>query len=168
MTSTLSPASLNASATLCSSVEMLSSSSSPTLTTASTLRFVRRKYGSRVSRIPSESPARYRGLPSDSASFAARSASSSSPSPLSSFDRRSTSARRFSTVSRSARASSSSTTRRCSRGSDGPGTSSSANARRTNTMASTSRMFARNLLPSPSPLLAPSTRPPISTTSTDA
>ena len=35
-------------------------------------------------------------------------------------------------------------------------------------MASTSRMLARNLLPSPSPLLAPSTRPPMSTTSTAA
>ncbi len=35
-------------------------------------------------------------------------------------------------------------------------------------MASTSRMLARNLLPSPSPLLAPSTRPPMSTTWTAA
>ena len=75
---------------------------------------------------------------------------------------------RFSTVSRSARASSISTTRRCSSGSDGPVTSSSSNARSTNTMASTSRMLARNLLPRPSPLLAPSTRPPMSTTWTAA
>ena len=73
---------------------------------------------------------------------------------------------RFSTVSRSARASSTSTTRRCSSGSSGPGTSSSLNARSTNTIASTSRMFERNLLPRPSPLLAPSTSPPMSTTCT--
>ena len=45
--------------------------------------------------------------------------------------------------------------RRCSSGSDGPGTSSSSKARSTNTMASTSRMWARNRLPRPSPLLAP-------------
>ena len=35
-------------------------------------------------------------------------------------------------------------------------------------MASTSRMLARNLLPRPSPLLAPSTRPPMSTNCTAA
>ena len=35
-------------------------------------------------------------------------------------------------------------------------------------MASTSRMPPRNRLPSPSPLLAPSTRPPMSTTCTAA
>ena len=75
---------------------------------------------------------------------------------------------RFSTVSRSASASSISTTRRCSIGSRGPVTSSSSNARSTNTIASTSRMLARNLLPRPSPLLAPSTRPPMSTTCTAA
>ena len=53
-------------------------------------------------------------------------------------------------------------------GRTGPATSSSSNARSTNTMASTSRMLARNLLPRPSPLLAPSTRPPMSTTCTAA
>src|SRR5690606_25447890 len=93
---------------------------------------------------------------------------SSSPSDLSSLDWRSAWASRFSTVSRSARASSSSTTRRCSSGSDGPVMSSSSNARSTNTMASTSRMLARNLLPRPSPLDAPSTSPPMSTTWTAA
>ena len=97
-----------------------------------------------------------------------RRASSSSPSDRSSLDCRSTWARRFSTVSRSASASSSSTTRRCSRGSGEPATSSSTNARRTNTMASTSRMLARKRLPRPSPLLAPSTSPPMSTTWTAA
>src|SRR6056297_2647934 len=75
---------------------------------------------------------------------------------------------RFSTVSRSARASSISTTRRCTSGSEGPVMSSLTNARSTNTIASTSRMLARNLLPRPSPLLAPSTSPPMSTTSTAA
>ena len=74
----------------------------------------------------------------------------------------------LSTVSRSASASSSSTIRRCSSGSSGPGTSSSTNARSTNTMASTSRMPPRNRLPRPSPLLAPSTSPPMSTTCTAA
>src|SRR6188768_3215545 len=58
--------------------------------------------------------------------------------------------------------------RRCSIGSDGPVMSSLTNARSTNTIASTSRMLARNLLPRPSPLLAPSTRPPMSTTCTEA
>src|SRR6188768_2118195 len=58
--------------------------------------------------------------------------------------------------------------RRCSIGSDGPVMSSLTNARSTNTIASTSRMLARNLLPRPSPLLAPSTRPPMSTTCTAA
>ena len=64
--------------------------------------------------------------------------------------------------------SSSSTTARCSSGSEGPGTSSSAKARSTKTMASTSRMWLRNLLPSPSPLLAPATSPPMSTNCTVA
>ena len=61
-----------------------------------------------------------------------------------------------------------STMRRCSSGSDGPGTSSSSKARSTNTTASTSRMCDRNRLPSPSPCDAPSTRPPMSTNCTDA
>ena len=144
---------------------MRSRSSSPTLTTASTRRLVSRKYSASASRWAGLSPARYSGRPSDNASLAARSASSSSPSPLSSLDRRSTSASRFSTVSRSARANSSSTMRRCSSGSLGPVTSSSSNARSTSTMASTSRMLARKRLPRPSPFDAPSTRPPMSTTS---
>ena len=55
------------------------------------------------------------------------------------------------TASRSARVSSSSTMRRCSSGSDGPGTSPSVKARRTKTTASTSRIPPRNLFPRPSP-----------------
>ena len=65
-------------------------------------------------------------------------------------------------VSKSARASSISTTFRCSTGSTGPGTSGSGNALRTKTIASTSRMPAKKRLPRPSPFAAPSTNPPIS------
>ena len=43
MTSTLSPADVNSSRTICSTTGIRSSSSSPTFTTASTRRFVRRK-----------------------------------------------------------------------------------------------------------------------------
>ena len=168
ITSTLSPASLNSAATCASASGIASRSSSPTLTTASTRRAVSRKCGASSSRWSAVRPARYSGRPSPRAAFAVRRASSSSPSERSSLDCRSTWARRFSTVSRSARASSSSTTRRCSRGSGEPDTSSSANARRTKTMASTSRMLARKRLPRPSPLLAPSTSPPMSTTCTAA
>ena len=47
-------------------------------------------------------------------------------------------------------------------------TSGSAKARTTSAIASASRMFARNWLPSPSPWLAPATMPAMSTNDTAA
>ena len=166
ITSTLSPALLNSSEIKFSFSGIDSISSSPTLTTTSTRRLVSRKYGARSSLTSSFNPARYSGRPSESWSQAICSASVSATIDLSSFAARWVCLSRFSTVSKSASANSISTMRRCSIGSDGPTTSSSSNARNTKTIASTSRMLARNLLPRPSPVLAPSTRPPMSTTST--
>ena len=74
----------------------------------------------------------------------------------------------FSTVSRSASASSVLTISMSASGSTLPSTwttLSSSKQRTTCTMASVSRIFARNLLPSPSPLEAPATSPAISTNS---
>ena len=77
--------------------------------------------------------------------------------------------RRFSIWARSARPSSRLITSASRAGSTLPDTwmtSSSSKQRTTWTIASTSRMLARNLLPRPSPWLAPFTRPAISTNST--
>ena len=74
--------------------------------------------------------------------------------------------RAFSTDSRSARASSVLMTSMSPRGSILPATwttSSFSKQRTTWAMASVSRILARNLLPSPSPRLAPATRPAMST-----
>ena len=147
---------------------IVSSSFSPTLTTASTRRLVSKKCGARASRSSADIPARYNGKPSANASYARCNNAISSWLPLSTRAVLLTRLRRVSTVSKSASASSSSTMRKCSSGSSGPMTSGSLNARNTYTIASTSRMLARNLLPRPSPLLAPSTKPPMSTTCTAA
>ena len=56
MTSTLSPASLSSAATRASAAGISSSSSSPTLTTARTRRFVSRKYGASSSRCSGVEP----------------------------------------------------------------------------------------------------------------
>ena len=75
---------------------------------------------------------------------------------------------RFSRLSRSESISSVSTVSASRIGSTLPSTwvtSPSSKQRSTCTMASTSRIFARNWLPSPSPLLAPRTRPAMSTNS---
>ena len=80
-------------------------------------------------------------------------------------------ASRFSTVSRSFSWSSMSMTSLSRTGSTLPSTWTifpSSKQRSTWSMASHSRMFARNWLPRPSPLLAPFTRPAISTISTVA
>src|SRR5690606_17525133 len=76
----------------------------------------------------------------------------------------------FSTDSRSARASSVSMVSMSAIGSTRPETwtmSPCSKQRTTWAMASTSRMWARNLLPRPSPLLAPATRPAMSTNSNE-
>ena len=75
---------------------------------------------------------------------------------------------RFWTASRSARTSSVVTTSMSRTGSTEPivwMTSASSKQRTTWTIASTSRMLARNWLPRPSPLLAPATSPAMSTNS---
>ena len=75
-----------------------------------------------LARTRPSAPARYSGRPSDSASYAACSASISLAERLVELGlARAPGSSRFSTVSRSARASSISTTRRCSSGSAGPG-----------------------------------------------
>ncbi|MCY1210177.1 hypothetical protein D9M72_218560 [compost metagenome] len=77
----------------------------------------------------------------------------------------------FSTVARSARQSSVWITSMSEIGSTLPATwitFSSSKQRTTLTVASVSRMCARNLLPRPSPVLAPATRPAMSTNSTMA
>ena len=109
------------------------------------------------------------GLPSRSASSAflttgASAAASLSP-PLARFSRL---GRRFSRLSRSASISSVSTISASRTGSTLPETcvtSESSKQRSTWAMASTSRMLARNWLPSPSPFDAPLTRPAMSTNS---
>ncbi len=116
--------------------------------------------------VSSPRPARHTGVPAPSTSIAASIAATSGAST--GLDR--AALRRlsmcFSIASRSAVISSSSRISSCSAGSEEPGTSVSSKARSTNTVASTSRMWARKRLPSPSPWEAPFTRPAMSTNCT--
>ena len=125
--------------------------SSPMLSTAITGLLVRRKNSLSSARSSAERFARYRGVPSDSRSTQVWRMATVDLSEASPLSMRLVLSSAFSAVARSANASSISTIRRCSSGSDGPGTSVSGKARRTNTIASTSRMWERNALPRPSP-----------------
>ena len=111
------------------------------------------------------------GVPASSAACASRAAATTGPSsflPFASFSSRGIA---FSTVCRSARIISVWIVEMSLAGSTLPSTwvtSSSRNTRVTWQIAADSRMWERNLLPSPSPSLAPRTMPAMSTNSTVA
>ena len=109
------------------------------------------------------------GLPASRAASIFASTASSAAAPLSPrLMSLATRSRRFLTDSRSASISSVLITSMSRTGSTVPDTwwmSSSSKQRTTCTMASTSRMWVRNLLPRPSPWLAPLTSPAMSTNS---
>ena len=121
--------------------------------------------------IPALAPPAYSVVPCSRTACAARAASSTLASvflPLTSFSRRGIA---FSRVCRSARISSVWIVSMSDDGSTLPSTcttSGSPKARITWQIASASRMLARNLLPSPSPSLAPRTMPAMSTNDTVA
>ena len=117
--------------TISSNSGIRAKSSSATLTTANTRRVVSKKCGANNSKSSFEIVARYRGRPSARFACARVKAPSSSSSDLSIRAAFCIRLIFVSTDSRSASASSISSTRKCSSGSLGPGISSSANARNT-------------------------------------